>query len=307
MKNILQGLDLPPVVRNRTIPLEQKLRAEEEAGIARNVHKLQGGGVGLASAAALMRGSGQAHHLRDHFSAVFWAVVAPINNMAVMEVKTAYDLLRKEPKLYRHGVKLNARTAMERIDKYDAAVLDTMKENLNGDRSQFWLDYSDEHYSSLQHDLEIFYLTVLQVLTRHDIEYREIKARIITSHALLSYAVGMYDTFFRKIEQGYHVALEHMFRDARLCYVLSPWQAVADVLCSSKQPVDVDNDPNVRLAFQVIERHTISLERINGIGDTALGYNPDIKNDVYRNPMNTADRFDSSFSACFGKEVTPVP
>lgn len=304
MKNILQGLDLPPVVRNRTIPLEQKLRAEEEAGIARNVHQLQGK-VGCASAAAIMRGSTQAHHLRDHFSAVYWAVIAPINNVAVMEVKTAYDLLRKEPKLYRQGVKLNARTAMERIDKYDAAVLDTMKENLNGDRSQYWLDYSDEHYSSLQHDLEIFYLTVLQVLTRHDVKFREIKAKVVTSHALLNYAVGMYDTFFSKIEQGYHVSLEHIFRDARLGYVLSPWQQVADALCTSRKPVDVDNDPNVRLAFQVIERHAISLDRINGIGNAALAYNPDIKNEVYRNPMNDADHFESSFATCFGKEETP--
>lgn len=216
-----------------------------------------------------------------------------------MEVKAAYDLLKKKPALFRQSVKKNAKTAMQRIDQYDDAVCRTMKENLNGDRKQYWLDYSDEHYERIRHDLDIFRLTVLQVLTKFNEPHRNIKCRLVTSHALLNYSVGMCDMFFKKVNEGWNVDLTNDFRDARLSYVLSPWLSVVEALCTSKMPIDIDNDPNVRLAFKVIETKLINIDRLGEIGDTALDLNPDVENEVYHNPLNTDGHFRRDFTKCF--------
>ncbi len=295
---ILRGLDLPPVVANHTLPLDQQLRAEQQAAVANNVHAALNGKVGKGTAAALAATTMKAIHLRDHFSAMFWAVIAPINNVAIMEVSAAFDLLKKEPSLFRQQVKYNAKTAMQRIDKYDKAVCRTMAENLNGDRKQYWLDYTDEHYAALQHDLDIFRLTILQELTKYNEPHREIKCRLVASHALLNYAVGMVDMYFTKVREGWHTDLVADFRDARLSYVLFPWLQVVDAICISKKPVDIDNNPDVRLAFKIIEQRLIDTERIRDIGDAALELNPDVENEVYHNPMNTDSNFQQNLRKC---------
>lgn len=83
-RGILQGLDLPPVVANRTLPLDEQMRMREQADVARNVHGTVNGSMGRGTASALASSVHQAVDLRDHYSAMYWAVIAPINNVAVM-------------------------------------------------------------------------------------------------------------------------------------------------------------------------------------------------------------------------------
>ena len=58
-----------------------------------------------------------------------------------MELKTAYDMLSETP-LFRKSVKMYAKQAMRRIEDYDTRVLNMMRNNLTGDREQYWLDHS---------------------------------------------------------------------------------------------------------------------------------------------------------------------
>ena len=245
---------------------------------------------------SLLSATDKANHIRDHFSAMYWAVIAPINNVAIMEIKTAYDLLKKS-KLFKREIKRKAKLTMERIDKYDNAVCRTMKQNVNGDRTQYWLDYIDEHYASVKSDLDIFYMSVLQLLTKYDEPKRNLKARLVTSHALLNYAIGMFDAYFVKVNQTVGIDISEMFMDARLSYVMSVWEEVVNALCISECDVDVDNDKNVKLAFNVIERRLTDPNWLHDIGDIALSYNPDILEDMkYANPMNTDDNFEKSLN-----------
>lgn len=297
---LLHGLgNLPKVVQNASLPLDQQLRAEQDAAVAHNVHSALNGSIGKGTASAMIQTAQKANNLRDHFSAMFWSVIAPINNVAVMEVKNAYDLLKNEPKLFKQSVKRNAKTAMQRIDQYDDAVCRTMANNLNGDRKQFWLDYSDEHFGKLKTELEIFRQSVLRVLIKFDEPYSDIKTHMVTSHALLNYSVGMFDMYWKKVKEGWNVDIADLFRDARLWYVLSPWLCVVDTLCQSKKPINIDDDPQVRLAFKVIEKKLINIERLSEIGEIALSYNPDVENEVYHNPLNTDGHFRRDFTKCF--------
>lgn len=297
-KSILRGLDLPPVVANRTLPLDQQIKVKQQAEIDKAVHSTLNGSIGNGTASALIESTHQAVDLRDHYSAMYWAVIAPINNVAVMEIKTAFDLLKKT-KYFKQNIKRKAKMTMERIDKYDNAIIRTMKKNVNGDRSQYWMDYTDEHLEAIKHDLDMFYLSVLQVLTKFDEDDREMKSRLVTSHALVNYAVSMYDAYFEKVESSYHINVEHFFHDARLGYVQSPWSEVVNTICVTNKPMDVNSDKNVKLAFNIIERHILDIDRICNVGQVAISYNPDVESEVYHNPLNTDMGFNKSFNECF--------
>lgn len=294
------AMDLPPVVANKRLPLDQRMRIEEKAAINKNVHCAMTGSVSRATSTAMVVAAQKSVNLRDHFSAMFWAVIAPINNVAVMEVKTAFDLLRTT-RYWRQDIKRKAKQTMERIDKYDRAVINNMRHNLNGDRSQYWMDYTDEHLEEMRHDIDIFYLSVLQVLTKFNETDREMKARMVTSHALLNYAIGVFDEYFRKLEQDQHVGLRECYADARLSFVQSSWEQVVDAICVTNKPMDVDNDPQVQLAFKIIETHLLDLDRIGKVGEVAISLNGDLPKENYRNPMNSSEQFQKSFEQCFNQ------
>ena len=211
----------------------------------------------------------------DDFAAKFWSVIAPINNMAVMEVAEALHQFKKS-KYCKNTLKMFANQTQSRIDSYDKFVIDNMKANLSGDRSQFWMDYNDEYMERMKPHLDIFFLSVLQVLTRENIPDRQLRARMVTSMALLDYSIGMFDEYFRKVEQLANCRMGKAFKKARLSYVQSAWDQIVDVLCRSKANIDMDNEPDVKLAFKIIESKAVDLNNIEDISQKELDLNPDI-------------------------------
>ena len=272
--DILKGLDLPPVVANRTLPLDEQLRIKDDAEVADNVHSLYDN-TGVGSISAIAQGINKMLVKRDYFFSLFWSALAPINNVAIMEITDAYNLL-KDTRYFKRDIKRNAKMTMQRIDKYDRAVYLHMKNTEDGDKSQFWLDYTDEHYEAVKNDLKIFYLSVLQVLTKFDEEEREMKARLVTSCALLEFAIGMFDEFFKVIELDEHISIVNMFRDARLDYIFSIWREVVDSICRSNKPYDINDDENANKAFRVIENRLTDMEWLGKVGNVAIAYNPDV-------------------------------
>ena len=272
--DILKGLDLPPVVANRTLPLDEQLRIKDDAEVADNVHSLYDN-TGVGSISAIAQGINKMLVKRDYFFSLFWSALAPINNVAIMEITDAYNLL-KDTRYFKRDIKRNAKMTMQRIDKYDRAVYLHMKNTEDGDKSQFWLDYTDEHYEAVKNDLKIFYLSVLQVLTKFDEEEREMKARLVTSCALLEFAIGMFDEFFKVIELDEHISIVNMFRDARLDYIFSTWREVVDSICRSNKPYDINDDENANKAFRVIENRLTDMEWLGKVGNVAIAYNPDV-------------------------------
>jgi len=292
MKQILKGMNLPPVVANKRLPLEEQIKAKQDADVMSLAHSAQGR---VSNLVYPTDSAVKADNLRDHYSAMFWTVIAPLNNMAIMETKSAFDELKKEPRLYKQAVKRNAKIAMERIDKYDAAIMRTMKGNPYGDRRQYWMDYSDEHYEMMRHDLDIFRLSVLNVLARYNIPHRDIKARITCALSLLDYAVGMFDTFFRKVQEKTGSDLSRFFQDARLSYIRDPWEQVHHLTCNDGENIRLNDEKDCELAFQIIERHAVDIDRINEVGKVAIEYNPGITDKVYDNPLNSNECFERSY------------
>lgn len=234
------------------------------------IHKTTNKQVWEAIKNALLK----AQAVKERYTSMWCCVVAPVNNVVVLELKTAYDMLIETP-LFRQSVKMYARQAMQRLEDYDKRMLLMMRKNLTGSREQYWLDYSDEYYDSLKEDLNNFYMAVLQELEKYDEPYRQVKARLITSNALLNHSITIYDGFFREMEKSQNVSLEPEFRKGRLSYVSEPWQKVVDSICVSRNPINMENE-QIMTTFQVIEKRMVDSDLINASGKTALKLNPNV-------------------------------
>ena len=249
---------------------------------------------------AIIAAARKADLLADHYGAMFWAVISPIANVAVMETESAYQALAADKVVFRKEVKKLAKTAKSRIDRYDGKIMAKMKDNIFGDRTQYWLDYTDAHYEALRRDIDILRLSILQVLTKNEIPKRDIFSRVLLAEGLLHYSIDMYDKFFEKIEETHHITLKDQYSAARLSYVLSPWERIVDILSRDYGSVDVKDDKNVETAFRIIEKKCVDADVLHEICNTALSYNGSIK--TYENPYNS--EFNKTFSSCFGDEYS---
>ena len=293
---------MPAPVANCFRPLDQQLKDEQRASVARAVHAINPNVRyhTTASSEAMSLAANRAYNLSDHFAAVFWASIAPVNNVAIMEIQEAFAQL-SHSSYFKRNVKHAAKLTISRINNYEQALLDNMAHNLNGDRRQYWLDYSDEHYERLRHDIDIFRFTILQQLTKYGEKHRHLKSHLVVSNALINYAVGMFDKYFSKIREVFSVDVERPFRLARLSYVADPWLTVVDNICLSRAPIDFNTDPQVKLAFQVIESKIINLKSLESIGDAAIGLNPEIaeEEEFRHNALNDRDHVSKTFFKIF--------
>lgn len=247
---------------------------------------------------ALIIAAKKADMLLDHFGAVFWSVIAPIVNLAVMETEAAYDAISADRTIFRTEVKNLAKTVKRRIDQYDEKVIQTMRKNVHGDRAQYWLDYSDTHYDMIKRDVEILRLSILQVLTKYQVPKRDIVARVILAEGMVNYSIDMFDKFFEKVEELHHLTMKGHYRAARLDYVKSPLVHLASILCKGKGVDEVQEDSNVMTAFKIIERKCVDLDKLQEVSSTALSYNDDIR--TYKNPYNKD--FKETFQTCILSE-----
>lgn len=288
---------MPAPIANASIPLERQLKDRQWGATMNTVHTLNPNlrSAPIATTVALINSAVKADLLYDHFGSLFWSVIAPINNIAIMEIQEAYAQLSHSP-FFRQAIKLNAKTTLSRIEKYEKAVLRNMQRNLLGDHRQFWLDYSDEYYERLRPHINILRQSVLQQLTRFQEQDRDLKSHLVVSNAMLNFSIGMYDKFFAKVKEHFAAELQDAYLAARLGYVQSTWLHVVDPLCRSNAGIYLYNDPQVKLAMQVIERKCVNQEMIADICKQAIDYNPEIEEELANKPENpySKDSFVSS-------------
>lgn len=230
-------------------------------------------------------GSVESSLVKDHLFSLWYATIAPINNIAVMEMKEAFDMLRQS-RYYRHGVKHNAKAALKMADDYDEAIFRNMRENPFGSREQYSLDYFDAYQDIVKYDLGIFYYSVLNLLTKYDEADRMLKARLITAHCLLSYSIGMFDAFFDKAKEKAGLELRGHFIGARLSHILGKWEQVLDPVCVTCNPISFEDDPQFRLAFKILENKLVSEDTISAASQAAMDLNKEIAEEPVHNPLH---------------------
>ena len=229
-------------------------------------------------------------HIGENFNklnSLINCVVGAVNTIAGKAVIDTKNELYKRKDLWRQEIKMNARLAEKAYYDYEAIHTRNF-----GDRYNLFLDYLSAVEDSIAKDVNMLTYSIAQVLTKHNQTDAMLKAQVETARTMSQYACDIFDTIIREankkvsdlcIQNFKSVRLRKpfdytpYFAPARLTSVFHYWDKVTSRLCKTEGnlPISLNDDPNCKLAFQIIERKLTSEDFLNKAGYDALKLNPD--------------------------------
>ena len=229
-------------------------------------------------------------HIGENFNklnSLINCVVGAVNTIAGKAVIDTKNELYKRKDLWRQEIKMNARLAEKAYYDYEAIHTRNF-----GDRYNLFLDYLSAVEDSIAKDVNMLTYSIAQVLTKHNQTDAMLKAQVETARTMSQYACDIFDTIIREankkvsdlcIQNFKSVRLRKpfdytpYFAPARLTSVYHYWDKVTAKLCKTEGnvPISLNDDPNCKLAFQIIERKLTSDDFLNKAGYDALKLNPD--------------------------------
>lgn len=229
-------------------------------------------------------------HIGENFNklnSLINCVVGAVNTIAGKAVIDTKNELYKRKDLWRQEIKMNARLAEKAYYDYEAIHTRNF-----GDRYNLFLDYLSAVEDSIAKDVNMLTYSIAQVLTKHNQTDAMLKAQVETARTMSQYACDIFDTIIREankkvsdlcIQNFKSVRLRKpfdytpYFAPARLTSVFHYWNKVTARLCKTEGnlPISLNDDPNCKLAFQIIERKLTSEDFLNKAGYDALKLNPE--------------------------------
>ena len=125
------------------------------------------------------------------------------------------------------------------------------------------MDYLDDLEERLKPDVFRFRLAIKQVLDKSNIGDSELKSHILCTYEMLHYCVTLFDRFIKELPSIPPINFKETYRAARLDGVFTAWDNLTDVLCRDCTNIRLDDDPNCRLALNIIETKIVSEQSIN--------------------------------------------
>lgn len=229
-------------------------------------------------------------HIGENFNklnSLINCVVGAVNTIAGKAVIDTKNELYKRKDLWRQEIKMNARLAEKAYYDYEAIHTRNF-----GDRYNLFLDYLSAVEDSIAKDVNMLTYSIAQVLTKHNQTDAMLKAQVETARTMSQYACDIFDTIIREankkvsdlcIQNFKSVRLRKpfdytpYFAPARLTSVYHYWDKVTAKLCKTEGnvPISLNDDPNCRLAFEIIEQKITSEDFLNKAGYDALKLNPE--------------------------------
>ena len=230
-------------------------------------------------------------HIEENFNklnSLINLVVGAVNTIAGRAVFDAKSELFKRKDIYRQEVKMNAKLAEKAY--YDYERLHTR--NFGG-RYNMFLDYLSAVEDNIAKDIDILTYSIAQVLSKHNQKDAMLKAQIETARTMCEYACCVFDRLVKEANKKVYnecckYSLSTMqlrkpfdytpyFAPARLTAVFHYWDKITARLCKSENdvPISLNDDPNCKLAFEIIERKLTSEDFLNKAGYDALKLNPE--------------------------------
>lgn len=220
----------------------------------------------------------------NRISALFHVIIGGANSVAQTVMLDTIALLSKTNQ-YKGKAKHNAHLAVKRYNNFDRQNMDDMR-NKQLDKRQFYMDYLDDLEERLKPDVFRFRLAIKQVLDKRKIADSELKSYILCIYEMLHYCVTLFDRFIEELPSIPPINFKETYRAARLDGVFTAWDNLTDVLCRDCANIRLDDDPNCRLALNIIETKIVSEQSINQSGKEALSLNPTIQLESDRAEMN---------------------
>ena len=215
-------------------------------------------------------------------------VVGAANTIAGRAVIDTKNELYKRKDLWRQEIKYNSRLAEKAYYNYEAIHTRNF-----GDRYNLFLDYLSAVEDNISKDVDMLTYSIAQVLSKHNQKDAMLKAQIETARTMCEYACCVFDRLIKEANKKVYnecckYSLSTMqlrkpfdytpyFAPARLTSVFHYWDKVTSKLCKTEGNVLIllNDDPNCKLAFQIIERKLTSEDFLNKAGYDALKLNPE--------------------------------
>ena len=236
----------------------------------------------------------------DKLNSVMNLVVGAANTIAGKAVIDAKNELYKRKDLWRHEIKLNARLAEKAY--YDYERVHT--QNLDGGYNLF-LDYMSAVEDNMAKDVDMLMYSIAQVLTKHNQSDAMLKARVETARTLSEFSCGVFDKLIEEANKKVNsdralfapsgrlrkpFDFLPYFSRGRLTTMFHYWDKVTAKICRVEKgggTIILNDDPNCKLAFEIIERKLTSEDFLNKASYEALKLNPDcirqaVTEDVFR-------------------------
>lgn len=200
----------------------------------------------------------------NHISALFHVIIGGANSVAQTVMLDTIALLSKTNQ-YKGKARHNAHLAVKRYNNFDRQNMDDMR-NKQMDKRQFYMDYLDDLEERLKPDVFRFRLAIKQVLDKRNIDGSELKSYILCTYEMLHYCVTLFDRFIKELPYIPPINFKETYRAARLDGVFTAWDNLTDVICRDCANIRLDDDPNCRLALNIIETKIVSEQSINQSG-----------------------------------------
>ena len=215
-------------------------------------------------------------------------VVGAANTIAGKAVIDTKNELYKRKDLWRHEIKYNARLAEKRYYDYEKVHMRNF-----GVRYNLFIDYLSAIEDNISKDVNMLTYSIAQVLSKHNQTDAMLKAQIETARTMCEYACCVFDKLMKEANKKvYNESCKYSFSamqvekpfdytpyfaPVRLTSVFCHWDKVTARLCKSENdvPISLDDDPNCKLAFEIIERKIVSEDFLNKAGYDALKLNPE--------------------------------
>ena len=197
-------------------------------------------------------------------------VVGAANTIAGKAVIDTKNELYKRKDLWRHEIKYNARLAEKAY--YDYERLHTRN---FGDRYNLFLDYLSAVEDNIGKDVDMLTYSIAQVLSMCEYACCVFDRLIKEANKKVYNECCKYSLSTMQLRKPFDYT--PYFAPARLTAVFHYWDKVTARLCKSENdvPISLNDDPNCKLAFEIIEKKLTSEDFLNKAGYDALKLNPE--------------------------------
>jgi hypothetical protein len=208
----------------------------------------------------------------DRANSLVNTMIGIANEVARIAISDGIDAI-KQAGLYRQKTKQLCRETFRRQEHYEAI------HNSNfGDRLRLWLDYLDGTEDEYRRHIFNVYMAVKMALDRHKQKDTELKARLECGRICAELAVGQYDALMKDLKDKFGADYSPLFSEGRYDKPLHTWRQLCDLYIKTDDPndfIDLNNDPNLRLAADVLARKLSDSDILNRIGKHAIELNLD--------------------------------
>lgn len=214
--------------------------------------------------------------LADHFSALYVAAISPAHNITSLWVTKIKEEAVKA-NLFKGNMRKEIRRAEKLVEDIDTQLAHGARDCYIADKQTFFLDYLDATETIVAHDIEVFYYSLLRHIRRHTATpHQHLLATVCLTLFLARCAAKIHHTITHEsLRKCQAFPTSFRFDYDGLVRILD---YTAELI--TKQPIDFTQDPDCRLAYDVLTGKLLDFHLLSKAADEAYRRNPEFQPDT---------------------------